>query len=142
MKEVKIVEIAKTNVNNLYQFIRAYPCLLALPRPNTSIKFRFANVSKPLLTNSPLLLKSLTWVDLLSQYLGSLQIYLPIVLQLRAELGYKGPNAFILLENLTFILVDLSIIVKKFREDLAFCQVVSVYQLSHSIIFSLFGLIS
>ena len=48
VEEVEVVEVASlANKNNLYQFMRAYPCLPALSRPNTSIKFRLADASKP-----------------------------------------------------------------------------------------------
>ena len=58
VKEVEVVEVASlANKTDLYQLMRAYPCLPAPLRPNTSIKFRLADASKPSLTNSPSPLK-------------------------------------------------------------------------------------
>ncbi len=87
-EEVEVVEVASlANRNDLYQFMRAYPCLPAPPRPNTIIKFSLADASKPPLTNSPSPLKPGAWADLLAQYPGSLRIHLPMVLRFGAELG-------------------------------------------------------
>ncbi len=66
-EEVEVVEVASlANRNNLYQFMHAYPCFSAPPRPNTIIKFRLADASKPPLTNSPSPLKPKAWADLLA----------------------------------------------------------------------------
>ncbi len=47
-EEVEVVEVASlANRNVLYQFMGAYPCPPAPPRPNTIIKFRLADASKP-----------------------------------------------------------------------------------------------
>ena len=58
MKElVDVVEVdSLANKNSLHQFICAFPCLSAPPRPNTAIRFRLAEASKRLQTNSPSLL--------------------------------------------------------------------------------------
>ncbi len=57
-EEVKVVEVASLAYrNDLYQFMRAYPCLPAPSRPNKIIKFRLVDASKPPLTNSPSPLK-------------------------------------------------------------------------------------
>ena len=81
MEEVEVVEVASlANKNDLYQFMRAYPCLSAPSKPNTSIKFRLADASKPPLTNSPSPLKPSAWADLLALYPGWLRIYLPMIL--------------------------------------------------------------
>ncbi len=115
------------NKNSLNQFICAFPCLSAPPRPNTAIRFRLADASKPPLTNSPSPLKSSAWADLLVKYAGALRIHLPMILSFSAELGYKGPiDAFILLDNLTSSLRDPPIIDKKLTEDLALGRVVEV----------------
>ena len=52
-KQVNIVEIASyiANKNNFYKFIYTFLCLLTFSRPNTSIKFRFGNILKPLFIN-------------------------------------------------------------------------------------------
>lgn len=72
-EEVKFVEVASlANKNNFYQFIRNFPCLPTPSRFNIFIKFRLANAFKPLLINSPSLLKPSTWTNLLTQYLESL----------------------------------------------------------------------
>lgn len=60
LKKVEENIIVLANRNNLYQFIRTYPCLPTPSRPDTFIKFSLANVSKPPLTNSLSLLKSST----------------------------------------------------------------------------------
>lgn len=118
VREVEVVKIASlANRNNLYQFICDFLCLPAPPRPNTFIKFRLADASKPPLINSPSLLKPSALANLLIQYLGSLQNHLAMVLQFGAELRYKGPDAFILSDNLASALEDLTIIEKKFQED-------------------------
>ncbi len=45
-EEVEVVEVASlANRNDLYQFIRAYLCLLAPSRPNKIIKFRLTDAS-------------------------------------------------------------------------------------------------
>ncbi len=121
VEEVEVVEVASlANENDLYQFMRAHLCLPAPPGPNTSIKFRLANASKPPLTNSPSPLKPNSLADLLALYPGGLRIHLPMILWFRAELGYKSPlNAFILSDNLASALKDPAIIEKKLREDLA-----------------------
>ncbi len=57
-EEVEVVEVVSlANRNDLYQFMHAYPYLPAPPRPNTIIKYRPADASKPLLNNSPSPLK-------------------------------------------------------------------------------------
>ena len=57
-EKVEVVEVASlANRIDLYQFMHAYPCLPAPPRPNTIIKFRLADAFKPPLTNSPSPLK-------------------------------------------------------------------------------------
>ncbi len=130
-EEVEVVEVASlANRNDLYQFMRAYPCLPAPSRPNIIIKFGLADASKPPLTNSPSPLKPTTWADLLAQYPGSLRIYLPMVLRFGAELGYKGPDAFIVSDNLVLALEDPTIIEKKHQEDLVTGFVTPVHQLS------------
>ncbi len=141
-EEVEIVEVTSlANRNDLYQFIRAYPCLPAPLGPNTFIKFRLADAFKPPLTNSPSPLKPKAWAVLLAQYPGSLQIHLPMVLRFGAELGYKGPNAFILSENLASALEYPTIIEKKLKENLASGRVTPVHQPSRPFICSLLGLI-
>lgn len=117
IEEVEVIKLAScTNGNNLYQFMHNFSCLPAPPRPNILIKFRLANTSKPAQTNSLLPLKASAWANLLTQYPGSLQIYLPIVLRFEVKLGYKGSETFILSENLASALEDPTIIEKKFGE--------------------------
>lgn len=143
VEEVEVVEVASlANKNNLYQFMRAYPCLPAPSRPNTSIKFRLADASKPPLTNSPSPLKPSAWADLLAQYPGGLRIHLPMILRFGAELGYEGPsNAFILSDNLASALKDPAIIEKKLQEDLASGCVSPVQQPRPPFICSPLGLV-
>ncbi len=121
MEEVEVVDVAGlANENDLYQFMRAYPCLPAPPRPNKSIKFRLADASKTSLTNSPSRLKPIAWADLLAPYIGGLRINLSMILRFGAELGYQGLlNPFILSDNLASALKDPAIIEKKLKEDLA-----------------------
>ena len=141
-EEVKVVEVASlANRNGLYQFMRAYPCLPALARLNKIIKFRLANASKSPLTNSPPPLKPRAWANLLARYPGSLRIHLPMVLRFGAELGYEGPDAFILSDNLASALEDLTIIDKKLQEDLASGRVTLVHQPSRPFICSPLGLV-
>lgn len=125
VEQVEIVEVASLANENIFcQFMRTYPCLPAPPRPNTFIKFRLADASKPSLTNSPSPLKPTVWATLLSQYLGGLRINLLIILRFGAELGYEGPsNTFILSNNLASALEDPTIIEKKLQEDLALGRV-------------------
>ncbi len=121
VNQVEIVEVASlANGNVLCQFTHAYPCLPAPPRPDTRIKFRPANASKPPLMNTPSPLKPTAWATLLSQYPRGVRIHLSMIFCFGAELGYKGPsNAFILSDNLALALKDLAIIEKKLQEDLA-----------------------
>ena len=123
-----VVEVASlANKNSLHQFIYAFPCLSAPPRPNTAIRFRLADVSKPLLTNSPSLLRPSAWEDLLLKYPGALRIQIPMILRFAAKLGYESLlNAFILLDNLTSALKDPPIIDKKLIEDLELGRMVEV----------------
>ena len=117
---MEVVEVASlASRNYLYQFIRAYPCLPTPLRLNTIIKFRLADASKPPKTNSPSIMKPKAWIDLLARYSGSLRIYHPMVLRFWAELGYEGPDAFILSDNLASVLEDPIIIKKKLQEELA-----------------------
>ncbi len=141
-EEVEVVEVASlANRNDLYQFIHAYPCLSALSRPNTFIKFRLVDTSKPLLTNSPSPLKPGAWADLLVRYPGSQRICLQMVLRFGVELGYEGPKAFILSDNLTSALEDPTIIEKKLQEDLASGCVTPMHQSSWPFIYSPLGLV-
>lgn len=121
--------------------MRNFPCLPAPPRPNTFIKFRLADASKPPLINSPSPLKPSAWANLLTQYPGSLQIHLPMVLRFGAELGYEGPDAFILSDNLASALEDPTIIEKKLQEDLASGRVIPVHQPYRPFICSPLGLV-
>ena len=123
MKElVDVVEVASlANKNSLHQFICAFLCLSAPPWPNTAIRFRLADASKPPLTNSSSPWKPSAWADLLLKYPGAL----------RTELGYEGPlDAFILSDNLTSALKDPPIIDKKLTEDLVLGRVVEVEKLT------------
>ncbi len=144
-EEVEVVEVASlANRNNVYQFMRAYPCFPAPPRPNTFIKFRLADASKPPLINSPSPLKPRAWADLLARYPRSLRIqriHFLMVLRFGAELGYKGPDAFILSNNLASALEDPTIIEKKLQKDLASGCVTPVYQPSRPFICSPLGLV-
>ncbi len=119
-EEVEVVEVASlANGNNLYQFMRPYPCLSAPPRPNTIIKFRIADASKLTLSNSPSPLKSRAWADLLARYPGRLRFHLPMVLRFRAEVVYEGLDTLILSDNLASALEDTTVIEKKLPENLA-----------------------
>lgn len=65
LQQVKIVKVVSTvNKNTFCQFICVYSSLLARTRPNSYIKFRFANISKALLTNFSSLPKLNIRVDL------------------------------------------------------------------------------
>ncbi len=143
-EEVEVVEVAcLANENNLYQFMYAYPCLPAPPRPNTSVKFRLVDASKPPLTNSPSPLKPSAWADLLALYPGGLRIHLLMILWFGAELGYKGPpNTFILSDNLTSALKDPAIIEKKLHRDLASDRLSEIQQSRTPLICSPLGLVS
>ncbi len=68
-------------------------------------------------------------------------MYLLMVLQFRVKLGYKGPDAFILLGKLASALEDPTIIEKKLQGDLASSCVTPVYQPSRPFICSLLGLL-
>ncbi len=141
-EEVKVAEVASlANRNDLYQFMRAYPCLPALLRPNTIIKFRLADASKPPLTNPPSPLKPKAWADLLARYPGSLRIHLPMVLRFMAELGYKANDAFILSDNLASALEDSTVNEKKLQEDRASGRVTPVHEPSRPFICSPLGLV-
>ena len=143
VKEVEVVEVASlANENDLYQFMRSYPCLPTPLRPNTSIKFGLADASKPPLTNSLSTLKPSAWKDLLALYPAGLRMYLPMILRVGAELGYKGfQNAFILPHNLSSALKDPAIIEKKLQEDLALGRLSEVQQPHLLFIFSQLGLV-
>lgn len=143
MESVEKVEVASlANEDSLHQFIRAFPCLPAPTRPNTSVKFRLADAFKLPLTNSPSPLKPSAWADLLREYPGGLRVHLPMILRFGAELGYEGPcDAFILSENLPSALEDPKIIDKKINEDLVSGRVVRVEKPTCSFICSSLGLV-
>ncbi len=65
-----------------------------------------------------------------------------MVLRFREELGYEGPDAFILSDNLASALEDPTIIEKKIQEDLASGCVTLVHQSNRPFIFSPLGLVS
>ena len=140
---VNVVEVASlANKNSLHQFICAFSCLSAPPRPNIAIRFRLANASKPPLNNCPSPLRPSAWADLLLEYAGALRIYLPMILRFGTELGYKGPlDAFIILDNFASALKDPPIINKKLTEDLALGRVVEVEKPTSPFICSLWGLV-
>ncbi len=140
---MNVVEIASlANKNSIHQFICAFLCRFAPPRPNTAIRFRLADASKPPLTNFPSLLRSSAWVDLLLKYPAALKIHLPMILCFGAELGYKGPlDAFILSDNLASDLKDPPIIDKKLTKDLALGRVVEVEKPTPPFICSPLGLV-
>ena len=98
--------------------MNAFPCLPAPPRPNTTNRFQLVDASRPPLQNSPSPLKPTAWAELLSSYPGSIRIHLPMILRFGAQLGYEGPNAFILSKNLASALADTEMIDKKLAEDL------------------------
>ncbi len=64
-----------------------------------------------------------------------------MVLQFGVELGYKGPDAFILSEILASALEDPTIIEKKHQEDLASGRVTLLHQPSRPFICSSLGLV-
>ena len=141
-EEVEVVEVVSlANRNDLYQFMHAYPYLPAPPRPNTIIKYRLADAFKPLLNNSPSPLKPRAWAELLARYPRSLRIHLLMILRFGAELGYKGPDTFVLSDNLASALEDPTIIKKKLQEDLASGRMTPVHQPSRPFIFSPLGLV-
>ncbi len=75
---VKVAGLANRNV--LSQVIFAYLFLPAPPCPNAFIKFRLADTSKPLLSNSPSLLKPRAWADLLARYPENPRIHFLMIL--------------------------------------------------------------
>ena len=82
--------------------MNAFPCLSAPPRSNTPTRFRLVDGSQLPLQNSLSPLKAAAWAELLSKYLGPIQVHLPMIIRFGVELGYEGPtDAFILSENLT-----------------------------------------
>lgn len=66
MEKVEIVEISSlaSDKNNPYQFMHTFLCHPTPFRPNTLIKFRLANIFKPLLTTSSSPLRSSAWAGL------------------------------------------------------------------------------
>ncbi len=64
-----------------------------------------------------------------------------MVIRFGVELGYEGPNAFILSDNLASALEDPTIIEKKLQEDLASGRVTPVYRPCRPFICSLLGLV-
>ncbi len=123
-----IIEVASfANKNSLHQFIYVFPCLSAPPRPNTAIRFRLADASKSLLTNSPSMLRPSAWADLPLKYPFALRIHLPMISRFSAKLSYEGPlDAFILSDNLASALKDPAIIDKKLTENLALSRMVDI----------------
>ncbi len=65
-----------------------------------------------------------------------------MVLRFGGELGYEGPDAFILSDNLASALEDPTIIEKKLREDLASGRITLVHQPSCPFICFLLGLVT
>ncbi len=110
---------ANDNELSLQKFMKAFPCLPAPPRPNTSSRFRLVDASQPPLKNSPSPLKASAWAKLLSKYAGPIQAHLPMIIRFGVELGYERPtDTFILSENLASTLEDTEIIDSKQRDDL------------------------
>ena len=130
-----VVEVASLAIkNSLHQFLCAFLCFSAPPRPNTAITFRLADASKPPLTNSPSPLRPSAWADLPLKYPSALRIHLKMILRFGAELGYESLlNAFILSDNLASALKDPPRINKKLIEDLALSRVVEVKK--HTVLF-------
>ncbi len=64
-----------------------------------------------------------------------------MVLRFGVELGYKGPDNFILSDNLALAMEDPTIIKKKLQEDLASGRLTPVHQFSCQFICSLLGLV-
>lgn len=102
-------------------------CFFVLPKPNTATRFCLIDMSQPLLANSPFPLRPFIWAKLLSGYIRSLQVYLPMIIYFGAELGFKDPtNALIFLKNILSALVDIKIIDNKLCNNLELQQVVEV----------------
>lgn len=59
VQEIKVVEVSSlaSNKNNFYQFIYIFLCFFTLPKLNTIIKFRLANIFQPNFVNLLLFLK-------------------------------------------------------------------------------------
>ncbi len=122
--------------------MKAFPCLPAPPRPNTSTRFCLVDASQPPLKNFPSPPNAAAWAELLSKYPGPIQVHLPMIIRFGVELGYEGPtNAFILSENLTSALEDTEIIDNKLRDDLALQRVVEVKTPAPPFISSPLGLV-
>ena len=141
----EIVHIASSIVINdnlsLIKFVNAFLCLPAPLRPNTSNCFQLVDISQPPFQNSLSLLKPTTRAELLSNYPGSIQIYFPMILCFGIQLGYEGPNTFILSKNLASALADTEIIDKKLAEDLRCRRVKKVTNLISLFISSLLGFV-
>lgn len=141
----EIVYIASSIAINddfsLLKFRNVFLCLPAPPRPNTTNCFQLVDALRLPLQNSPSPLKPVAWTKLFNSYPGSIQIHLPIILSFGAQLGYEGPDAFILLKNLASALADIGIIVKKLDDDLRCRQVEEVTNLILPFISSSLGLV-
>lgn len=130
MDSSKIVNIASfiamKDDFSLLKFINIFSCLLVSPKLNTTNCFQFIDILQPLFQNSTSSLKPTIWAELFNSYLGSIQIYMSIILYFGAQFGYKEPNISILSKNLASALVDTGIIDKKVAEDLRYCRIEEV----------------
>lgn len=129
---VRIVDIVIAyETKSLQQFINSFPCLPALPKPNTTTtRFRFTDTSQPPLKELSSPLKPTAWANLLQAYSGPLQVHLPMILRFKVELGYQGlQDTFILSKNLASALENPTIIDNKLAENLALRQVIRVTSL-------------
>jgi hypothetical protein len=84
----------------LQQFLSAYPCLPAPPRPNTSIKFQLYDHTRRPLHDTPSSLNANAWEVLLQPYPGELGTQLGNILRYGCMLGYEGPERFQITPNL------------------------------------------
>ncbi len=138
---VYVASIANDDDLSLQKFMKAFLCLPAPPRPNTSTRFRLVDASQPPLKNSLSPMKAAALAELLSKYPGPIQVHLPMIIRFGMELGYEGPtDAFILSEDLASALKGTEIIDNKLRNDLALQRVVEVKALAPPFISSPLGL--
>ena len=104
------------------------------------LKFRLVDLFYFSLKQFLFLFNTHIWATLFHLYKRPLMSQLILILRFGALLGYQGPDAYIISNNLSFALFDLDIIKQKFNKDLLLGCVIYVTK-KKPFISSLLGLV-
>ena len=107
-------------------FLDAYPCISALPRPNTTPTFKLVDATQSPLLDSPSPLSPTAWAQLLEYYPGPLRFHLPMILRFGTSLGYVGAQQLTLSQNLPSADADPDTITLGFTKDILLGRVLKV----------------